>query len=132
MKSILVTGANRGLGRGIVESLVKSGQPLTIFAASRSGEDSEVKSTEQCQIRPCVLDISSSTSISSLLSTLPKLDVVINNAGAQSIGQKQTFEVYKNVLDVNYRGTLKVYMPQRRIEIWLSEGHIADVSSCHS
>ena len=107
-KSILVTGCNRGLGRGIVELLSRQSQSLIIYAASRSGQDIGLPSTSTAQIKPVTLDISSNESIDAFFQSIQEIDVVINNAGVQSMGQEQTNEVYMRVLDVNYRGTLKV------------------------
>lgn len=106
-KRILVTGSNRGLGRGIVELLSKRSESLVIYAASRSGEEIDISSST-AQIQPVKLDISSSESVDALFQSIGELDVVLNNAGVQSMGQEQTTEVYMRVLDVNYRGTLKV------------------------
>lgn len=108
VKSILVTGCNRGLGRGIVELLSQQSQPLIIYAASRSGQDIGLLSTSTAQIKPVKLDISSSESIDAFFQAIQDIDVVINNAGVQSMGRKQTNEVYTNVLDVNFRGSLQV------------------------
>ena len=105
---ILVTGANRGIGRAIVESLASRKESLTVYAASRKGEDIGVASTSSVQVKPVKLDISNAQSRDELFKSIESLDVLINNAGAQSIGQKQTNEVYMNVLDVNFRGTLQV------------------------
>jgi len=126
-RTILVTGANRGIGKGIVQALVDSSKPLVVYAASRSGEDVGVASKGDCQVKPIKLDISNEGSIKECLSKIDSLDVLINNAGAQSIGQKQTNEVYMNVLNVNYRGTLR--MCEEALPKLKKGGRIVNMSS---
>jgi len=126
-KTILVTGANRGLGLGICQALVDAAKPLTVYAASRSGKDVGIPSKGDVQVKSIKLDISDEKSIEECMKSIDSLDVLINNAGAQSIGQKQTTEVYMNVLNVNYRGTLK--MCQAAIPKLNKGGRIVNVSS---
>lgn len=94
--------------RAIVESLASRKESLIVYAASRKGEDIGVASTSSVQVKPVKLDVSNAQSRDELFKSIESLDVLINNAGAQSIGQKQTNEVYMNVLDVNYYSTLQV------------------------
>ncbi|XPS73489.1 Alcohol dehydrogenase [Ascochyta lentis] len=83
---IVVTGTNRGVGRGIVQLLAKQQlqQPLTIYATSRSGIDSNVETTTPNTVVYRKLDVTSEVSIQSFFDSTLKahaaIDVLINNA----------------------------------------------------
>jgi len=89
MKSALVTGANRGLGKGFVEYLVSLG--YEVYAGVRKLDS--IIATDN--IFPVELDISSDESIKSAFkfvsSKTDSLDILVNNAGIN----KDTFGTNK-------------------------------------
>ncbi|KAI8933532.1 hypothetical protein NX059_009269 [Plenodomus lindquistii] len=108
--TIVVTGSNRGIGRGIVQLLAdtKHPRPLHIYATSRSGTDLSINPSHSNQISYSKLDISSSTSISHFIQTTinedKSIDVLINNAGLNN-DHINTPESMEEVINVNYYGT---------------------------
>ncbi|CZR50464.1 uncharacterized protein PAC_00337 [Phialocephala subalpina] len=117
----IVTGANRGIGLGICQTLVSTAnyQPMTLYACSRQGLDLGLSPSDpNTVIKYATLDISSQESVSSLAeevkSELERQDsehgegkvVLINNAA--TVVTPHNAENAKAELDVNYRGTLKV------------------------
>ncbi|KAL1599897.1 hypothetical protein SLS60_007702 [Paraconiothyrium brasiliense] len=115
-KLIIVTGANRGIGRAICTTLLShpssTSHPLTLYATSRQGENLNLSTTSSKQrIRYPSLDITSSSSIADLISSLEsidrKVDVLINNTGVNLDDQFSPINA-KKTLDTNYRGTLAV------------------------
>ncbi|WP_293268603.1 SDR family oxidoreductase [Neptunomonas sp.] len=76
MPTILITGANRGIGRALAQSYLQDG--WRVFAASRQPSESLIEGAESL-----ALDLSNPTSIQELklrLVDIP-IDIVWNNAG---------------------------------------------------
>ena len=82
-RTALVTGAGRGIGRTLALGLAEAG--ADIVALSRSAE--ELKNiTEEVQTlgreaSPLVCDVTNTEEMQAAISDLPKLDILINNAG---------------------------------------------------
>lgn len=135
-KTIVVTGANRGIGKAICSTLLSHPQcsSLTLYATSRRAEDLKLQAKQGQRVIYHQLDISDHQSITSLASAIKQtgnpLDVVINNGGA-NLDQQFSPENAKTTLDVNYRGTLNVcraFIPLLRP----GSGRIVNVSSTGS
>ena len=78
MKRALVTGASRGIGRAIAESLLRDGYEVT--GTSRHPE--AIRETERLSgVRYLPLDLASEQSINGLTHALGDLDLLVNNAG---------------------------------------------------
>lgn len=112
-KLIIVTGANRGIGKAICTSLLShpSLSSVTLYATSRKGEDLGLGGSSDHEIRYPTLDITSQNSISALVDEIKALnkpvDILINNAGVNLDDQFSASNA-KRTLDTNYRGTLSV------------------------
>jgi carbonyl reductase 1 len=108
--TIVVTGSNRGIGRGIIQLLARTQhqQPLIIYATSRAGTDLQIKTSHSNEIRYSQLDVGDKSSISSFLQNIVNdntpINVLINNAGINNNG-RETPNLASQVIDVNYRGT---------------------------
>jgi carbonyl reductase 1 len=108
--TIVVTGSNRGVGRGIIQLLAKTKhqRPLIIYATSRTGTDLDIQPLHPNEIRYSKLDVGDKTSIVSFLeNTISKdapINVLINNAGINN-NNRETPDLACQVIDVNYRGT---------------------------
>jgi NAD(P)-dependent dehydrogenase (short-subunit alcohol dehydrogenase family) len=74
-KSVLVTGANRGLGQALVNEALRRGA-ATVYAGTRRPF---VHPDER--VTPLALDVTDAAQISRLLESVGSLDVLINNAG---------------------------------------------------
>lgn len=122
--TIVVTGANRGIGLGIIRLLAKTHheRPLSIYATSRAGTDLQVPTTNSNSIQYRKLDIGDHSSIVTFLAALSKdnanVDVLINNAGINN-NNRETTDLAEQVINVNYRGT------RAMCEMFLSDGKMA-------
>lgn len=80
-KSVLVSGANRGLGRAFVDVLLERGVGR-VFATARSADDTERLAALDARVRPLRLDVTDASSISAAIGQVEDLDLLINNAGS--------------------------------------------------
>ncbi len=74
-KTVLVTGANRGLGQALVEEAVRRGAKR-VYAASR-----QPFTHPEERVRPLVLDVTNAAQIQAAAERVELLDILINNAG---------------------------------------------------
>ncbi|MGV0794834.1 SDR family NAD(P)-dependent oxidoreductase [Mycolicibacterium sp. XJ1819] len=130
MRSVLVTGASRGIGRAIVERLAAAG--WDVIAGVRSHADAEAITKRNPQrISSVLLDVTSTDHIAALQESLPpRLDALVNNAGVVVGGPMETVspQDWRNQLEINVIGQLAVtqaVLPRLRE----SRGRIVFVSS---
>ena len=104
--TVLVTGANRGLGRRFAEALVARG--ATVFAAARRPESIDVPGVISLQ-----LDVTDQASITAAVAAAEAqggVSVVINNAGSSTGASLLDGELsdIRLEMDTHYFGTLAV------------------------
>ncbi|MEO8039451.1 MAG: glucose 1-dehydrogenase [Betaproteobacteria bacterium] len=82
-RTALVTGASAGLGAAIAEAFAESGAEVVLLARSREPLETVaariVRRGGRCRITPC--DVTDSAALRQLIAALPRLDVLVNNAG---------------------------------------------------
>ena len=130
MPTALVTGASRGIGRGIVEYLAARG--WDVIAGVRSQQDADaVTKLDPQRVSSVILDVTSADDIAALERSLPEhLDAVVNNAGIAVGGAMETLspDEWRKVLEINVIGALAVTqaaLPRLR----KSRGRIVFISS---
>ncbi len=105
-KAVFVTGANRGIGKAIVEALLKQ-NVSKIYAAAR-----DVKSLKFADPRvvPVALDITKREQIEQAAKLASNVDVLINNAGVATFANviEATTNDLMADMQVNYFGTLSM------------------------
>ena len=110
-KTVLVTGANRGIGRSIVEEALRRGA-AKIYAAVRRLENAQPLVEEfGDRIQPVQLDLTDGDSVLSAAKTADDVEIVINNAGvlktSTAVGS-DAIELMKYEIDVNVYGLIRV------------------------
>jgi NAD(P)-dependent dehydrogenase (short-subunit alcohol dehydrogenase family) len=109
-KTVLVTGANRGVGAALVKEALNRGAKR-VFAGTRGA-----LSKTDPRVTALTLDVTNASQIQRAVDEVPALDVLINNAGI-SIHDHLTdldvihltdLDVIQKQLDVNLLGLLKV------------------------
>ena len=101
-KTVLVTGANRGIGQALVEDALRRGA-RRVYAGTRRPL---VHSDER--VTPLTLDVTDATQIQAAVESVESLDVLINNAGIalyDDLGDRVAIE---QSLAVNLYGTYGV------------------------
>lgn len=80
MKTAIVTGASRGIGTGIVKSLISDG--WKVIAIARNIE--KIKELNNQNIEPYQLDVTDLNAVNNFITNLSdrKIDLLVNNAGS--------------------------------------------------
>ena len=100
-KTILVTGANGGLGNAFIEALLEQ-NPKKIYAAARDMQTLE-HLKNRGGIELLMLDITDAVSVQAAREKAGDIDMLINNAGVNSGARIFGGNAYD--MDVNYKGT---------------------------
>lgn len=106
-KTILVSGANRGIGRATVEALLAEGVKKIYAAARNTGDLPDFGDKRVVALQ---LDVTDSESIDEAARTASDVDVLINNAGVLHMGSllEQTETEINADFAINFYGTLNV------------------------
>jgi NAD(P)-dependent dehydrogenase (short-subunit alcohol dehydrogenase family) len=101
-KAVLVTGANRGIGRALVEEALKRGVKR-VYAGTR-----QPLIHSDTRVTPLTLDVTNTAQIRSALEKVESVDILINNAGIAMYDDLSNLDVIEQHLAVNLLGSLKV------------------------
>jgi NAD(P)-dependent dehydrogenase (short-subunit alcohol dehydrogenase family) len=101
-KTILITGANRGIGRALVTEALRRGAKR-VFAASRGPLE-----IAHDRVTPVTLDVTSPSQIRAAVDLVDSLDVLVNNAGIAIYDDLSNLDVVEQHLQVNFFGMLRV------------------------
>jgi len=110
-KSVLITGANRGIGRALVAEALRRGVGR-VYAGTRNALD-----IDDPRITRIALDVTSRPQITSAAAAIADLDILINNAGVATYGDIANFDAIEQHLAVNLYGMLnlsRAFLPQLR------------------
>lgn len=104
----LVTGASRGIGRGVAVSLADAG--AHVIACARTSDALDALDTELGSRGEIWAGDATSDAFLSRIKTLPKLDILINNIGTNRPEpiQEVSDENLDFVLDMNVRATFRI------------------------
>jgi NAD(P)-dependent dehydrogenase (short-subunit alcohol dehydrogenase family) len=115
MKSVIITGANRGIGLDAAVAFARAG--YKVFATMRHPEKAEVlkkKIKEQTlNISLSAMDVDSDESVKQAMDSILKengpVDVLVNNAGIERHGSIEELSIpdFKSVMETNCFGVLR-------------------------
>ncbi|MFF3625235.1 SDR family NAD(P)-dependent oxidoreductase [Streptomyces sp. NPDC002467] len=129
-----ITGAGRGLGRAFADAALAAGDRVAI-AARTVGPLEETAAAHPGRVLPLALDVTDRdavfAAVAEAVEHFGRLDIVLNNAGALSMGMVEEFTEAeaRAQLDLNFFGALWVsqaVMPTLRAQ---GSGHIVQTSS---
>jgi NAD(P)-dependent dehydrogenase (short-subunit alcohol dehydrogenase family) len=101
-KAVLVTGANRGIGRALVAEALKRGT-ARVYAGTRRPLDYRHE-----RVTPLILDVTDGAQIQRAAESIGSLDILINNAGIALYDDLTDRATLEQHLAVNLFGTYDV------------------------
>ena len=116
MKTALVTGAARGIGRASAEALRKAG--CKVIGLDR----------EQCDV---VYDLSDIAGIGPLVEKLGEIDILVNNAGVQTAVaiDRYTDEARRRILAVNLEAPVELIRAVSKQMVARGAGRVVNLAS---
>lgn len=133
-KTVLVTGASRGIGYCIAETFARCG--YTVFATYNKTEDtlpalSEKLAAENFSLTPVFCDVSNEDSIKALFEAVGEIDILINNAGVAgfSLLSDISSSEWDRMMDTNLKSVFLMSREASRGMIRKQNGKIINVSS---
>jgi 2-hydroxycyclohexanecarboxyl-CoA dehydrogenase len=108
-RTALVTGAARGIGRGIAEALAAKGHAVALgdLLEDEAREAAEAIGGGATAVR---LDVTDAESVRSAVAAVGPIDILVNNAGWDELRRfVDTDEAFwDRVIDVNFKGSLRM------------------------
>src|SRR2546425_9510419 len=132
-RRVLISGANRGLGRALAFAFANAGVAEVIAGARNTEDIKQLKSdaqTASVAITPLKLDVTSADDVGAAAS-LGLVDILVNNAGVAGYGNPLTmkFEDAVSEMNVNYFGALRMARALAPAMIARGEGMIVNVAT---
>ena len=113
MANILIVGANQGIGYYLVERLLESGNLVTVLDIQVNAIEI-LKEKYQKTVLPIIADARNLSSIENgvhqAIEHFGNIDIAIHNACLCTFESEHDsgYEIYQNVMDVNYFGALRL------------------------
>jgi len=136
-KTALVTGAGRGIGKRISESLAEAGAQVILTARTSAQIENVAASIRERGSKAVAIpaDLSKESDIQHLFKEMdrraPRLDILINNAGIGTFGPIQSYplEEFDRVMAVNARATFLCCQLALQRMIPRRSGYIINIAS---
>jgi len=110
-KTVLITGANRGIGKAFVEGFVAAGAGK-VYATARKPESVQpLIDAHGDKVVALALDLADEASVNAAAAAASDVDIVVNNGGVLTHGDYTSDDVYANLdfeIDVNVKGLLRI------------------------
>ena len=128
MKTVVITGGVRGIGKSIALAFLKKGYRV---CAVYSRDEKSAKEMQALGVETFCADVSKEEDVVALFQKVGKVDVLVNNAGVSLIKQIQdvTYAEYRRVMDVNVGGAILCAREAAKGMIDRQNGLIINVSS---
>lgn len=108
-KTIVVTGASRGIGLGVARGFAAHGGVVHILADDNGVFDA----AKDLGAQAYKVDITDGNAVQNALSAIQRIDVLVNNAGFERMTplvseSERVEEVFRRIIDINVVGTSTV------------------------
>jgi len=112
-KTVLITGASRGIGYAIAEEFLCAGAKIYVLSSQDEIYIAAKKLAYLGDVVGLKCDITNSASVASVIQNIKQIDVLINNAGLERITpiddlSNEVEETFRRVIDTNVVGTFLV------------------------
>jgi len=101
-KAVLVTGANRGIGKALVEEALNRGASR-VYAGTRG----PLTHADE-RVTPVTLDVTNADHIKAAVELVESLDVLVNNAGIVAVDDLSDRALIDTMMAVNFYGVYDV------------------------
>ena len=138
-KTVLITGASRGIGRATAIEFAKKGYNVVINYVSDDSAAQNLKSlltkNYDVNVMICKCDVSKEDKVKEMVKNIidyfGKIDVLVNNAGIaiDTMFEDKTVENFRKILDVNLIGSFIVSKEVGKYMLKQKSGSIVNVSS---
>lgn len=110
-KTVLITGANRGIGRAYAEAFLSAGV-AKLYATARKPETlQDLVDSYDGKVVALALDLADEASVNAAAQTASDVDIVVNNGGVLTQGDAFGDSVFDNLdfeINVNVKGLVRV------------------------
>jgi NAD(P)-dependent dehydrogenase (short-subunit alcohol dehydrogenase family) len=105
-KSVVVTGASRGIGLAIATAFIGSGAHVTLIA----DDEAVLAAAHSLGVLGLVADISDDAAMMAALQQIRRVDVLVNNAGLERLtplddASAENEATFRRILEINVTGT---------------------------
>lgn len=128
MKTVLVTGGVRGIGRAIADNFLKKGYRVCV---TYSKDEENAANAKAAGLEVYRADVSKEEDVLAVFSRLKTLDVLVNNAGVSLIKQIQdtSYEEFQRLFAVNTGGAFLCSREAAKLMLTRGKGLIVNISS---
>ena len=128
MKTVLITGGTRGIGRSIASLFLQKGYRVCV---TYSRDEDCAKETAALGAEVYRADVSKEEDVVALFAKIGRVDVLVNNAGVSLIKQIQdvSYAEYERVMSVNMGGAFLCSREAAKGMIDRQNGLIVNISS---
>lgn len=134
-KVALITGASRGIGEAIAQTLSLDHDVIINYANSASGAQAVLESLYEGNHRIIQCNVANSDEVEAMMKEIVKeyghIDVLVNNAGItkDNLLLRMKEEEFDDVIDINLKGTYNCIRHIARIMMKQRSGHIVNMAS---
>ena len=110
-KVILITGANRGIGKALASKALELGAKKVYATARDDSKLAEVKALDSDRVVTLALDVTNQEQVSAAAQAASDVEIVINNAGMGTGAQLMSEDVVeksKLEMDANFYGPMRM------------------------
>ena len=111
-KTVLVTGASRGIGYGVASGFASAGAEVTLLADNQDVHEAATRLSSDVgsDIQSIQCDISDVEAVRKAIDQFDHIDITINNAGLERITpvldeEDDVEETFRRIIDINIMGT---------------------------